>query len=50
MFRFCLFSVDKAINILKSAKKPVALIGSQAVLPPIPADKLREALEVKFLI
>lgn len=37
--------IDQAVTLLKSAKKPVALIGSQATLPPIPADKLREALE-----
>jgi len=37
--------VDQAYKLLKTAKKPVALIGSQAVLPPVPADKLRSSLE-----
>jgi len=30
---------------LKNAKRPVILLGSQATLPPMPAEKLREALE-----
>ena len=38
--------VKNAFELLKTAKKPVVLIGSQATLPPVPAEKLREALEV----
>ncbi|XP_057297847.1 2-hydroxyacyl-CoA lyase 2-like [Hydractinia symbiolongicarpus] len=37
--------VTKAWNLLKFAKKPVALLGSQSTLPPIPVNNLREALE-----
>ena len=40
------YLVAQAVSILKSAKKPVALIGSQATLPPISADDLRNVLEV----
>lgn len=49
-FFFPFTSVDQAASILKSAKKPVILIGSQAVLPPISAEKLKETLEVFFII
>lgn len=38
-------SIDRAAKLLSNAKKPVILIGSQATLPPIPSEKLREALE-----
>lgn len=38
--------VQQAIEILSKAKKPVFLVGSQACLPPVPAEKLSEALEV----
>jgi acetolactate synthase-like protein len=38
--------VQAAAELLSKAKKPVILIGSQATLPPIPSEKLREALEV----
>lgn len=44
-FSFC-EKVQKAFELLKTARKPVVLIGSQATLPPVPAEKLREALEV----
>ncbi len=42
--------VKEAAEIISKAKKPVILIGSQATLPPVPAEKLRESLEVKFNI
>lgn len=38
--------VQKAAELLSKAKKPVILVGSQATLPPIPAEKLKQALEV----
>jgi acetolactate synthase-like protein len=37
--------VAQAVELLKNAKRPVILLGSQATLPPMPAEKLREALE-----
>ena len=38
--------VSKAIEMLSKAKKPVIILGSQSVLPPVGAEKLREAIEV----
>ncbi|XP_039644797.1 2-hydroxyacyl-CoA lyase 2 [Perca fluviatilis] len=40
-----LFSVQKCIELVSRAKKPVILLGSQATLPPTPADDIRKALE-----
>ncbi|XP_013399921.1 acetolactate synthase-like protein [Lingula anatina] len=37
--------VQKCVELLSRAKKPVMILGSQATLPPVPADKLREAVE-----
>eukprot|EP00112_Aurelia_sp_Birch-Aquarium-sp1_P009235 Seg2040.2 transcript_id=Seg2040.2/GoldUCD/mRNA.D3Y31 product="Acetolactate synthase-like protein" pseudo=true protein_id=Seg2040.2/GoldUCD/D3Y31 len=37
--------VSDAVALLKKAKKPVILLGSQATLPPVNADKLRSSLE-----
>ncbi|XP_041467201.1 2-hydroxyacyl-CoA lyase 2-like [Lytechinus variegatus] len=37
--------VQQGIEIISRAKKPVILLGSQSTLPPLPADKLRAALE-----
>ncbi|XP_069132457.1 2-hydroxyacyl-CoA lyase 2-like isoform X1 [Argopecten irradians] len=37
--------VQKGIELLSKAKKPVILIGSQATLPPVPVEELRKALE-----
>jgi acetolactate synthase-like protein len=34
-----------AVILLKNAKKPVILVGSQTLLPPQPGDKIRHALE-----
>ena len=49
-FKFYIFLINKivkeAAEILSKAKRPVILIGSQATLPPIPSEKLRESLEV----
>lgn len=39
--------VQSAVELLSKAKKPVILIGSQATLPPTPAEKLKQSLEVK---
>ena len=37
--------VVSAMRLLKSSKRPVCLLGSQALLPPTPADELRKSLE-----
>ncbi|XP_043936761.1 2-hydroxyacyl-CoA lyase 2 [Protopterus annectens] len=37
--------VQRCVELVSRAKKPVILLGSQATLPPIPVDKLRAALE-----
>jgi len=37
--------VNSAATILSKARKPVIVIGSQTLLPPIPADTIRESLE-----
>uniref|UniRef100_A0A674EJY8 2-hydroxyacyl-CoA lyase 2 n=1 Tax=Salmo trutta TaxID=8032 RepID=A0A674EJY8_SALTR len=37
--------VQKCIELVSRAKKPVILLGSQATLPPTPADDIRVALE-----
>uniref|UniRef100_A0A6Q2XJH0 2-hydroxyacyl-CoA lyase 2 n=1 Tax=Esox lucius TaxID=8010 RepID=A0A6Q2XJH0_ESOLU len=37
--------VQKCIELVSRAKKPVILLGSQATLPPTPADNIRMALE-----
>ena len=40
-------SVSSAAALLRSAKKPVIVLGSQATLPPTPVDDVRRALEVR---
>lgn len=42
----CFFVVQKSIELITKAKKPVVLVGSQATLPPVPVEQLRKALEV----
>ncbi|XP_058022725.1 2-hydroxyacyl-CoA lyase 2 isoform X2 [Ahaetulla prasina] len=37
--------VQQCVELISRARKPVILLGSQVTLPPIPANKLREALE-----
>ncbi|KAK3774800.1 hypothetical protein RRG08_034889 [Elysia crispata] len=37
--------VQKCIELISRAKKPVILVGSQATLPPVPVEDLRKALE-----
>ncbi|XP_052692052.1 2-hydroxyacyl-CoA lyase 2-like, partial [Crassostrea angulata] len=37
--------VQKSIELITKAKKPVVLVGSQATLPPVPVEQLRKALE-----
>lgn len=37
--------VVSAMKILRSSKRPLLLLGSQALLPPTPADELRTSLE-----
>lgn len=41
--------IHKLRNRLQEAKKPVLIMGSQAVLPPISVHELRKAVEVCFL-
>jgi len=38
--------ISTAAELLSKAKKPLIILGSQSVLPPIGAEKLREAIEV----
>lgn len=42
------FSVQKSVEILSRAKRPVIIVGSQATLPPVPVEELRAALEVSI--
>lgn len=43
---FAKFSqILKAIEIISKAKKPLILLGSQAILPPVGAERLRECVE-----
>ncbi|KAF1393818.1 hypothetical protein PFLUV_G00020000 [Perca fluviatilis] len=44
-FSFNTNQVQKCIELVSRAKKPVILLGSQATLPPTPADDIRKALE-----
>ncbi|XP_033702359.1 2-hydroxyacyl-CoA lyase 2-like [Tursiops truncatus] len=37
--------VQRCVEILSRAKRPLVLLGSQALLPPTPSDKLRVAVE-----
>lgn len=37
--------LDKAVELIKIAKRPLLLIGSQALLPPVKPDDLRSAVE-----
>ncbi|XP_007436507.1 acetolactate synthase-like protein [Python bivittatus] len=37
--------VQQCVELISRARKPIILLGSQVTLPPISADKLREALE-----
>ncbi|XP_032723367.1 acetolactate synthase-like protein isoform X1 [Lontra canadensis] len=37
--------VQRCMEILSRAKRPLIVLGSQALLPPIPADRLRAAVE-----
>ena len=49
-FSVCLFVVQKTIELITRAKKPVVLVGSQATLPPVPVEQLRKALEVSNFV
>lgn len=42
--------VQKAADLLSNAKNPLIILGSQAVLPPVGGDKLRQAIEVRIMI
>ena len=42
--------VNTASAILSKARKPVIVIGSQTLLPPIPADTIRQSLEVNNIL
>ncbi|KAK3102444.1 hypothetical protein FSP39_011418 [Pinctada imbricata] len=37
--------IQKTIELITRAKRPVVVVGSQATLPPIPVEQLRKALE-----
>lgn len=37
--------VDECVRLVSKSTKPVIILGSQSTLPPVPADKLRKALE-----
>ncbi|GAB5567839.1 2-hydroxyacyl-CoA lyase 2 isoform X2 [Prionailurus iriomotensis] len=37
--------VQRCVEILSRAKRPLVVLGSQALLPPTPADRLRTAVE-----
>ncbi|XP_044174531.1 2-hydroxyacyl-CoA lyase 2-like [Acropora millepora] len=39
------FQIDECVKLVSKSVKPVVIIGSQATLPPVPAEKLKEALE-----
>ena len=45
-FTQCHSAVQKCIELISRAKKPVILVGSQATLPPVSVEDLRKALEV----
>lgn len=38
--------VSEACKLITQAKRPLMILGSQSVLPPVGADKLRQAVEV----
>lgn len=38
--------VNSAAELISKAKKPLIILGSQAVLPPVGAEKIRTAIEV----
>lgn len=41
-------SVDECVRLVSKSTRPVIILGSQSTLPPVPADQLRQALEVKL--
>ena len=41
-----MFSVDECVRLVSKSVRPVVILGSQSTLPPVPAKKLRQALEV----
>lgn len=41
-------SVAQTCELIKSAKRPVFLLGSQSTLPPVPAEDTAESLKVKY--
>lgn len=40
-------SVDECVKLVSKSNRPVIILGSQSTLPPVPADQLRQALEVR---
>ena len=46
-FLFLCLLVDECVRLVSKSVKPVIIIGSQATLPPVPAETLKEALEVR---
>ena len=45
-----IFTVQLSAEMVSRAKKPVIVLGSQATLPPVPADHLKKTLEVIALL
>ncbi len=41
LLTFYSFQVQRCVELVSRAKKPVVLLGSQATLPPTPADDVR---------
>lgn len=39
------FTVQQCVSIVSKAKKPVIVLGSQATLPPTPAEDLQRSLK-----
>jgi acetolactate synthase-like protein len=42
--------ITTAAEMVSKAKKPLIILGSQAVLPPVGAEKLRTAIEVNIFL
>lgn len=39
-------NITKAVEMISKAKRPLIILGSQSVLPPVGAENLRKAIEV----
>lgn len=43
-----LISVQRCVELVTRAKRPLIVLGSQSTLPPVPAEELRAALDVRL--